>query len=564
MESKINFLYFDIYSKRASFFYNNQEKIGSYFGLFLTLIYIIISLTLFIYNLIITIQRKEFKIYETTLYNNEIPSIKIDSNNLYFAFGIENPDTLNRFVDETIYYPEILYIDKIKENGEFIAKTINLDYEICKIKNFGLNYPNLFLENELNNSYCLKDFNYSLTLNGGFKNEKMSYIRIKIYPCKNTTENNNHCKPKEIIDNYLSSTYLSILIRDLGLNPANYSFPFAPILIDLFTTIDKGLYRNFIINFGLSEIQTDNGLFNERISKKTYLHYKDYSQSFSFMKESDYLEGKEIGIIEIRLDDIKFIQKRTYTKISEIFSRMGGYMQLIHTSFSLLSLLINKFNSELKIINSIFNFSLQKRSMALKYQSLRDFDSINLPIYKKNLIFSSKKSVKNQNKQNTKNNKNIILMDSNISSIFNRTYNKKPDDLQSSKLEINRDNKNFPLFGSPEFDNKILRLNKKSSKFHNEIKNKTEEYSINYNGSVNNPSLNFPNNKKESNNNINEFNDKISLNILDYICQRNIDHKKTHFDLYNLGISFYKTTMDLIHVFTLLLITEKILLKRNK
>ena len=564
MESKINFLYFDIYSKRASFFYNNQEKIGSYFGLFLTLIYIIISLTLFIYNLIITIQRKEFKIYETTLYNNEIPSIKIDSNNLYFAFGIENPDTLNRFVDETIYYPEILYIDKIKENGEFIAKTINLDYEICKIKNFGLNYPNLFLENELNNSYCLKDFNYSLTLNGGFKNEKMSYIRIKIYPCKNTTENNNHCKPKEIIDNYLSSTYLSILIRDLGLNPANYSFPFAPILIDLFTTIDKGLYRNFIINFGLSEIQTDNGLFNERISKKTYLHYKDYSQSFSFMKESDYLEGKEIGIIEIRLDDIKFIQKRTYTKISEIFSRMGGYMQLIHTSFSLLSLLINKFNSELKIINSIFNFSLQKRSMALKYQSLRDFDSINLPIYKKNLIFSSKKSVKNQNKQNTKNNKNIILMDSNISSIFNRTYNKKPDDLQSSKLEINRDNKNFPLFGSPEFDNKILRLNKKSSKFHNEIKNKTEEYSINYNGSANNPSLNFPNNKKESNNNINEFNDKISLNILDYICQRNIDHKKTHFDLYNLGISFYKTTMDLIHVFTLLLITEKILLKRNK
>ena len=564
MESKLNFLYFDIYSKRASFFYNNQEKIGSYFGLFLTLIYIIISLTLFIYNLIITIQRKEFKIYETTLYNNEIPSIKIDSNNLYFAFGIENPDTLNRFVDETIYYPEILYIDKIKENGEFIAKTINLDYEICKIKNFGLNYPNLFLENELNNSYCLKDFNYSLTLNGGFKNEKMSYIRIKIYPCKNTTENNNHCKPKEIIDNYLSSTYLSILIRDLGLNPANYSFPFAPILIDLFTTIDKGLYRNFIINFGLSEIQTDNGLFNERISKKTYLHYKDYSQSFSFMKESDYLEGKEIGIIEIRLDDIKFIQKRTYTKISEIFSRIGGYMQLIHTSFSLLSLLINKFNSELKIINSIFNFSLQKRSMALKYQSLRDFDSINLPIYKKNLIFSSKKSVKNQNKQNTKNNKNIILMDSNISSIFNRTYNKKPDDLQSSKLEINRDNKNFPLFGSPELDNKILRLSKKSSKFHNEIKNKTEEYSINYNGSVNNPSLNFPNNKKESNNNINEFNDKISLNILDYICQRNIDHKKTHFDLYNLGISFYKTTMDLIHVFTLLLITEKILLKRNK
>ena len=36
MESKFNLLFFDIYSKRASFYYNNHEKIGSYLGLFLT------------------------------------------------------------------------------------------------------------------------------------------------------------------------------------------------------------------------------------------------------------------------------------------------------------------------------------------------------------------------------------------------------------------------------------------------------------------------------------------------------------------------------------------------
>lgn len=58
MGSKFNLLFFDIYSKRASFFYNNHEKIGSLFGLVLTLIYISVSLILFIYYIALTLKRK--------------------------------------------------------------------------------------------------------------------------------------------------------------------------------------------------------------------------------------------------------------------------------------------------------------------------------------------------------------------------------------------------------------------------------------------------------------------------------------------------------------------------
>jgi hypothetical protein len=56
-------------------------------------------------------------------------------------------------------------------------------------------------------------------------------------------------------------------------------------------------------------------------------------QTFSFSNINDYLNGKEICMIQFKLDDTIFIQKRTYTKIPEIFSRMGGYMQLMHTAF---------------------------------------------------------------------------------------------------------------------------------------------------------------------------------------------------------------------------------------
>ena len=229
----MNYSNLDIYAKRASFFYNNQERIGSYFGLFLTSLYIIASIVLFIYYLILTIERKEIRVYDSSLYAQEMPYININKNSFYFAFGLEDPVTLNRFVNETIYKAEVVFIDRVKKNGEFetIVKD-ELPLEKCNVENFGKNYQHLFLEGELKNSYCLKDFDYNLTFAGGFKYERMSYLRIKIYPCKNSSENNNHCQPQEIIDHFLTSGYFSILLKDIGLNPSNYSDPIIPTLQD--------------------------------------------------------------------------------------------------------------------------------------------------------------------------------------------------------------------------------------------------------------------------------------------------------------------------------------------
>ena len=64
-----------MYSRRIGFFYNNHEKIGSYLGLILSLIYIITSIVLFIIEIIKTIQRREMKVYDKTIYAQEMPQI---------------------------------------------------------------------------------------------------------------------------------------------------------------------------------------------------------------------------------------------------------------------------------------------------------------------------------------------------------------------------------------------------------------------------------------------------------------------------------------------------------
>ena len=274
----------------------------------------------------------------------------------------------------------------------------------CKIENFGENYRQLFGNIEINNSYCLDDFN--LTLAGGYKYDKMSYIRIKIAPCVNKTDRDVICKPKEVIDNHLTGTYLSFILKDIGLNPTNYSIPILPTLQNLYTTVDKRIFRDYIINYGITEIHTDTGFFNENISIEKHLQFINSQQTFYFRDEEEYNQGKIIGTIQIRLSDSVHIQKRVYKKVQEIFSLIGGYNQLLSTAFSLISILCN-LDLEVKILNKLFNFNIKSNRMTIKINNIKDFSSIKNKNFMNHHHYTSKKfrfqNMKNQNNNNYKN-----------------------------------------------------------------------------------------------------------------------------------------------------------------
>ena len=513
---KVNYLYFDMFSKRTSFFFNNQEKMGSYFGLFLTVLYIFFLLLLFIYSLILTVKRKEIRVYDSSMYSQKMPTITINSNNLYFAFGVEHPLTNLRFIDETIYYPQILFIDRIKENGEFktITKKV-LDFERCKEENFGEDYQHFFLKGELNSSYCLKDFNYNLTLAGGYKYEQMTYIRIKLLQCTNTSENNNHCKPKEEIERYLTNGYFSILVKDFGLNPSNYSYPILPTLQDLYTTIDKRLYRNFVINFGVTEIHTDRGLIKQQIDIQKYLQFRKTIDSFSFANEDALANGKEFCIVQLKLDDTIFIQKRSYTKINEIFSRIGGYMQLLYAAFSLISVFINKITNEVKIINSIFKFNIKKNRMILRFNNLKELESPNV------LIMPSRKSIfKIRDIDFVNKNKINLIKDANniTSSNLNNSDNKNMKNTQS--FIMNTNNENIVENINTNFNSGIIKSNNKLNLYRNKKEESIKQI---------NDELSMKNNLKAPNDIMRDYNDKINLNFFQYFfCKKSNKKKKTN------------------------------------
>ena len=558
MKEKLNHLNFDMYSKRTSFFFKNQEKIGSYLGFILTLAYIFASIILFINQIIIAINKSELKVYDTKKHAQEMPSISVDSSQLYFAFGLENPKTSNRFIDDSIYIPKIVFVDKVKINDKL--ETIyekTLEYEKCKVEKFGKNYQHLFIKDELNSSYCLKDFNFNLTFAGGYKYERMTYIRIRIYPCVNSTDNNYSCKPQELIDSYMSSGYFSIILKDFGLNPSNYTFPVLPTLQDLYTTIDKRIIKNYILNFGITEIHSDSGLFKEKTNVKKYLQFRKELENFSFRDEMDYYSGKSVILVQLKLDDTIIVQKRSYTKMSDILCRIGGYMQLINTVFLLLTSVINKLNCELKIINSIFNFNLKKNKVILKFQNLKESNEKdiikNITTISKNkyYIFPTKQSldlrpIENDNKSKN----NLIAKDNEMGNItlgLNISEIKKYES-QHYTIKINNKSQNI----TPYENSKV------SIKSKNNISQNMRDNSSNFNNDI----LKKKNNdifRKETFN-LKDFNDHIDLNIFDYFCY-NQDSKK--YKLFNSGYSFYRKKMDIVHVFNIIFIFEKFLLNSN-
>ena len=550
MELRLNYSNFDIYSKKLGFYFKNQEKVGSYLGLFLSLVFIIVSLSLFIVQIISISKRNELNVYDSTIYAQEMPSIQVDKSQLYFAFGLEEPLTSNRFIDEGIYVPKVAFVEKVKQNDELVTvNTTQLPLERCNVENFGENYQHLFTQNELNNSYCLKNFTNKLNFAGGYKYEKFNYMRLRIYPCVNSSANNYSCKPQKEIDNYLASGYFSILIKDFGLNPSNYTHPVVPTFQDLYTTIDKKIYRNYILNFGITEVHTDKGLLNEHITKDRYFQYRKEIQTFTFRDEQEYYKGKSIILVQFKMDDAVIIQKRSYTKIAEIFSRIGGYMQLMNTIFLLITALVNKLNFDLKIINEIFKFDIKENKATLKVNIFKEYNSRNNTLNKKNSFLSIRKSIEEKKsidlEDKSKNNFITKEKDFNISEINisnNRINNGKRNSMiKQDKYEI------LNSFGNPS-----LNIYSIKSKAESKTKNNFDLY--------NKFNIDIKNKDKEKLSK-NDDNENINLNILDYFCVRKNSKRYKYIKLFNKWYRFYKKKMDIIHFFSLITIIEEYLIK---
>ena len=579
-----NILDLDIYSRRISFFYRGKEKITSKFGFVLTLLYIIISFIIFFYYFFRTISRKDVTASDSTIYTDDIPSININQELFNIAFGLEHPQKISRFIDETIYYPKVYYYENVKQNGNFVNKiTKNIRAERCGNLKSGNKFLKLLDKNELNNSYCLLDFN--LTLKGSYKYNEIGFIKISIFPCVNNSENSN-CKPKDIIDNFFNNNHFSILARDTALSPNNFSNPGIPILLNTYTSIDKNMKKDYIVKFALTEIETDLSFFTQDTRKDKYLKYiKDIDQFF-FVEPDYLLSGKEILTLTIRLDDNIYFQKRAYKKMAEVFATTGGYMQLLYTVFGLISLLTKKMNIEKKLLNSLFYFNIKQKKVILSIEYKKKLNYATSGSFK-GKMFNDIKDIKEINKTNDKaKNINYIPYLANKSPLY-RKYSKvvKSDknnrneklisSLQRKSVSFVNENKLHKLFnGQNDASRDVLIEISKNQKNNNGIKHTQlhqSKLTVNDNNEndLNNIQINrlFIRSKSKESEEIKKFEKEnfcnINFNIFEYYCFSKFTKKKIQIELFRFAYRFFKSQMDIINFFNIIILTQIMMKKQS-
>ena len=565
----INILDLDIYSRRISFFYGGKEKISSKFGFFLTSLYIVISIVLFLNYFIRTISREEVTASDSTTHPDTIPSININQDIFNLAFGLEHPSTFSRFIDETIYYPKISYIEKIKKNGIFVNKLkINVEAEKCKNSKFGQNFQNLLEKGELNNSYCLS--NYNLTLKGGFQYSEVAFIKISIFPCKNSTENNITCKPQNVIDKFFHNNYFSILAKDTALNPSDFSNPGLPILLNTYTSVDKQIKKDYYVKFAITEIETDTGLFSQQIKKDKFLRYTKDFDDFFFVDSNYFTSGKEILSLTIRIEDNIYFQKRTYKKMAEVFASTGGYMQLIYSIFAIISILTKTMNIEKKLINSLFYFNIKQKKviLSIEYKKKLNYTALGSSIEKTEDIKETKQIWKNSEKNKKINFIPYIAKKSPLIrkySKFVKNEKKNEKSLRKS-VSLGKDTpipiKNNNGQNDASIDGllnipKIKEYNGKKYSIvqSNKILNNTQMNRL-YLRNKTNESENVEKLEKEN------FNG-VDFNLFEYYCFWKLTKKKLQIELFKFAYKFFKSQMDIVNFFNIIILTQIMMKKQS-
>ena len=566
----------DIFARRISLFYNKNEKIGSNFGLILTILYILSSIFIFIFFFIIIYQKRDFHVSDSIIDSQTNPSFTLNASNLFFfIIGITDKNN-TRFIDESIYRISAIYINQYKDSkGNILNKEIkNLQVEKCQKEK----YNNTILsQNELNNYYCIE--NLDIDLIGGKNYKNFSFIEIQIYQCINNSDNSSICKPQEIIDDTLENGHFSIQLKNIELNPNDYNYPIQPTIQEYFSSISKYFYKNIIFLYKITNVETYTGIFYEKNNVVEDLQLDDTKEDIYYMNNKE----KIISKINIRLSSGIHIQKRTYKNIFDGLAVTGGYMNILYYFFYLMSFIYNKFKFEKIIVSNLMNMDLKYEKKIPPKINLKRNSTIFLNNYYKDL---DKKSGKENNKMNnyqteknylpiksidrrsvcvenifrfnSRKSINIPLMNDNTQfSFMNQSNNASRAEIMQGQSELKVLNKRNNGDQSMNFGDQSLNIsiNKSINKSVNKSVNKSINRSINR-------SLNrniHHHIKLERKYSIFADNSRIKktkeVNFFDFYFGKCLSKKK-ELEFLNKCSSFYKERMDLINLFKVQLIFE--------
>ena len=353
-------LFMDLFGKVPNLYYKEKSQKKTIIGAIFSIIHILFFLAYLIFKFVKMINRDDVVFYDSYAYDKEIPSIELTKENFNGAF------TVGGFIDETLYYIKAHHIRKIK-NKEPIIK--DLEIETCNIDKFGTNFTELFKDESLNNSYCLKKVDQ--TLEGYSYLNNFSYFNLQIYPCVNQTKDGRPCKDYNTIYNFFKENYVEFKMQDILLTPENYTFPVKASKKDITCPIFLDLYQKTYSYIQIVRVETNEDIIGFNLNQKNKIEiFTKYQDSFVLTSpgtDEILKTGGHVADLTLQLAANVLTQRRKYKTLLDVMEEVGGLMELLYGIFQIfLSFIVNE-SYEKSLVNELFSFDLAKKAIIFEY-----------------------------------------------------------------------------------------------------------------------------------------------------------------------------------------------------
>ena len=387
---------FDLFGKEPEFFYKGKAQRTSWFGRIFSVFYIVLYVAFVIYKLVRMIEKVDIDFYETYAFSG-IPTIKLNNNLFYGGF------TIGGIIDETIYFPVVQHYVEKTVNGERLSEYTDVPLTHCTLNKFGSRFQHLFADKNLDNLYCMKEVDDSLT---GYSNlDEFSYYYIAIMPCIGQNLKGETCKDIAEVTNFFQQTFLEFKLQDIVMTPKDYDEPSIPRNMDIRGPVFSFLYQSIYTYLQIVNLETDQDWLGfEGLSDIKKEQFLRYDESWIIAAPSPHMQGLIAGQpvcdITIQLSAKVLTTKRTNTKLIEVLGDVGGLMEVVWSAFNLLSMFVTDLLYDIDIVNTLFSFDLTKKIVIMKkgpeeLVGTSNEDEINIYNNKKTKIkFSNEKIIK--------------------------------------------------------------------------------------------------------------------------------------------------------------------------
>ena len=452
----------DILSPPITFYYQGLLSHSSIISGIISIISMIFIISLAIYFSLDIVKRKEPNALSFNSFTEDAGIFPMNASSLFHFISMNSFATyykndgidfkLFRIIGFETYYEAYLYDKNLSNYDHWLYGKCNNESDTEGISNL-INY-NFFEKsacirkyfNSIEQKYYNTEdpkFRWPILAHGTYNKNNQIY-NIIIERCNENTIDlilgeGNHCKNFSKFEGLINYSFFGevfFYFINHYIDILNYDIPYKKYFYTVESLLTKKAYTANHLNFYPSIVKTHNGLILDNIEEtKTYIYER--KDVFTMANE----ENDIFCIFILWLQNGVYYHERTYKRIQDVFSSIGGIYQFITIVSIYINSLYNKYivlsDTETLLYSSINSEKKNHKKKQLKYSELSNI-KIEDPKIKKSKkdikkdYFREKNNTENPNNKNTKNkkensisfsNQNCITSYENININFNKQNN---------------------------------------------------------------------------------------------------------------------------------------------